>query len=542
MPAKPIAKLPPRIRRIPGGCENCRNRHIRCDKTLPSCAQCSKRGFECPGYPRRQWRWQPGFAPSSPTNMSELNHHIRDLGQPLSPLKPIASDQGTHKSSDVAFIHKSTIAMPLSSFNMTLSQECREKYFLDHYFNHTANIISMMTGRTNPFGEKLKPHMSHNIALNSIVVATSALHMAQSNIDQDGMAYAWHYRAMAISKLEKDLAKQSDSLAVLTAILFMGMTECWFDPRSSGTEHLHSAKRLLLRRLDSNKKIPPFLAYCLCWLETLASFVSDNEGLVYSSPAIYEVLSASDIHTERRNMNSSSSFDPLVGSWGTLMPHVGRVGSIIRRLRKGPYTVELEDLFEGVEKDLLEWEPPQGTKIPGCSLECDSLKPVSFSPNADRCQLHGESRPAFSSTQNHYTNEFYSLAEAYRFSALLILYNYSPYLRVKRFALIPEQDSASDFLSELAYSTIALLQRIPLGSALWHACSIPLLTAGQLMTKSSDREFIRSVMRMLTQKIRLHAVDSVSKLLEEVWSQRDAGMEVWWMDVLDRTGSPLLVN
>lgn len=44
---------------------------------------------------------------------------------------------------------------------------------------------------------------------------------------------------------------------------------------------------------------------------------------------------------------------------------------------------------------------------------------------------------------------------------------------------------------------------------------------------------------MLTQKIQLHAVDSVRKLLEEVWSQRDAGMEVWWMDVLDRTGSPL---
>lgn len=108
---------------------------------------------------------------------------------------------------------------------MTLSQECREEYFLDHYFNHTANIISMMTGRTNPFGEKLKPHMSNNIALNSIVVAISALHMAQSNIDQDGMAYAWHYRAMAMSKLQKDLAKQSDSLAVLTTILFMGMTE-----------------------------------------------------------------------------------------------------------------------------------------------------------------------------------------------------------------------------------------------------------------------------------------------------------------------------
>lgn len=263
---------------------------------------------------------------------------------------------------------------------------------------------------------------------------------------------------------------------------------------------------------------------------------------MYSSPVIYEVLSTADTNTKSHNINRSSSFDPLVGSWGTLMPHVGRVGSIVRRLRKGSYTVELEDLFEGVEKDLLEWEPPHGTKIPGCSLECDSLKPVSFSPNADRCQLHGESRPAFSSTQNHYTNEFYSLAEAYRFSALLILYNYSPYLRVKRFALIPEEDSASDFLSQLACSTIALLQRIPLRSALWHACSIPILTAGQLITKSSDREFIRSVLRMLTQKIRLHAVDSVSKLLEEVWSQRDAGMEVWWMDVLDRTGSPLLVN
>lgn len=191
---------------------------------------------------------------------------------------------------------------------------------------------------------------------------------------------------------------------VSSVVLTILGLQCWFDSRSSSTEHLHSAKLLLLRRLDSNKKIPPFLAYCLCWLETLASFVSDNEGLVYSSPAIYEVLSATDIHMESHNINRSSSFDPLVGSWGTLMPHVGRVGSIIRKLRKGPYTVELEDLFEDVERNLLEWEPPNGTKIPGCSLECDSLKPVSFSPNAERCQLHGESRPAFSSAQNYYTN------------------------------------------------------------------------------------------------------------------------------------------
>ncbi|KAK6379068.1 hypothetical protein LTS17_006772 [Exophiala oligosperma] len=41
--------LPPRCRKSRLGCDTCKQRRIKCDGTIPSCARCLKRGLECPG-------------------------------------------------------------------------------------------------------------------------------------------------------------------------------------------------------------------------------------------------------------------------------------------------------------------------------------------------------------------------------------------------------------------------------------------------------------------------------------------------------------
>lgn len=42
-------------------CHNCRRSRLKCDKTLPHCLKCGKKGQQCLGY-QRLLRWERGIA------------------------------------------------------------------------------------------------------------------------------------------------------------------------------------------------------------------------------------------------------------------------------------------------------------------------------------------------------------------------------------------------------------------------------------------------------------------------------------------------
>lgn len=42
-------------------CHNCRRERLKCDRSLPQCSKCVRRGLECLGY-QRLFRWQEGVA------------------------------------------------------------------------------------------------------------------------------------------------------------------------------------------------------------------------------------------------------------------------------------------------------------------------------------------------------------------------------------------------------------------------------------------------------------------------------------------------
>lgn len=45
----------------PEACHNCRRQRLQCDRSLPQCLKCIKRGQECLGY-QRLLRWEQGVA------------------------------------------------------------------------------------------------------------------------------------------------------------------------------------------------------------------------------------------------------------------------------------------------------------------------------------------------------------------------------------------------------------------------------------------------------------------------------------------------
>jgi hypothetical protein len=45
----------------PEACHNCRRQRLKCDRSLPQCLKCTRRGQECLGY-QRLFRWERGVA------------------------------------------------------------------------------------------------------------------------------------------------------------------------------------------------------------------------------------------------------------------------------------------------------------------------------------------------------------------------------------------------------------------------------------------------------------------------------------------------
>ena len=116
------------------------------------------------------------------------------------------------------YVVTASTLVPLSTFHNDHSEDCRKKYFLDHYFDKMVDSFAIMEGPTNPFGENFKQYVSQSHALTFAIMSMSAAYM-------ENMTYAWHYRATALNLLQRDLRRQSYSVEMLAAMLFLGATE-----------------------------------------------------------------------------------------------------------------------------------------------------------------------------------------------------------------------------------------------------------------------------------------------------------------------------
>ncbi|KAL4922085.1 hypothetical protein BDW62DRAFT_197321 [Aspergillus aurantiobrunneus] len=98
--------LPRNRRKSRTGCPRCKQRRIKCDETIPHCSQCTRRGFDCPGYKRPlKWssKYEIGFnrrseADSATPRRPALDRTVDTL-PPVTPLS-IPWESGTFTDSD----------------------------------------------------------------------------------------------------------------------------------------------------------------------------------------------------------------------------------------------------------------------------------------------------------------------------------------------------------------------------------------------------------------------------------------------------------
>ncbi|KAH0140533.1 hypothetical protein KCU67_g14814, partial [Aureobasidium melanogenum] len=80
-----VEKNPRRTAKSRNGCQVCKIKRLKCDETRPACDNCTKRGYDCPGY-RKALKWstkyevlQPDEPDSQKTFHPSVEYHFSSI-------------------------------------------------------------------------------------------------------------------------------------------------------------------------------------------------------------------------------------------------------------------------------------------------------------------------------------------------------------------------------------------------------------------------------------------------------------------------------
>jgi hypothetical protein len=87
----------------PTGCITCKNKHLKCDETKPTCTQCGKRSVTCGGY-KKEFRWQAFEEPSVPGKQATTPLVLKNIDRTYS-MPQDYTDSTTQLELDDSQIH-----------------------------------------------------------------------------------------------------------------------------------------------------------------------------------------------------------------------------------------------------------------------------------------------------------------------------------------------------------------------------------------------------------------------------------------------------
>ncbi|KAL6404530.1 Zn2/Cys6 DNA-binding protein [Ilyonectria robusta] len=564
--------LLPRPGRSRLGCEQCKQRHIRCDRISPECSQCIAKGIKCPGYKPHPLKWvvaTPAQQQSkgnnenrrSPPAASTAQQQKFRSGKGPPPAPPPLSDKLENYPPN-ELLHK-TQALPVdkrfSSPKLVppLSEDdFRHQFFIQHYFTWVAPIMTIFDGDRNPFGSNLKDMISQHKSLYYAISSIGAIHMAQADSVGGAAAKdcALRFRISAYRLLRRDLVLLHTETDLFITVLLLAITESWFDATTCGIPHLEAAKWIMLKRQEAKDPLPAAVVHALYWLETLVSFVSDYNGHAVLLKKVEAKLdldhSSTTYHQDNAALASEEQVDPMLGTWKTLFPHLAALAILTRRSLKGQSMAENYSLAEMIETQLLEWEPSSLDMLPRPRTDSFSLEELarqnqvlvedetaSSTAVFDSPVSESDAISVVISSEHTYTAY---MAEAFRQASLLTLYHHFPELLAKRTSWSPT--GPRRFLDHLAHSIVSLMRQVPLDNRIWFVCAFPVFTAAQRLNKSEDREFMRQIFRMLTKRVGLYHLTIAIKLLEQMWDNVDNDTHTSWINILYNQGVEMLIN
>ncbi|TVY36672.1 Beauvericin cluster-specific repressor [Lachnellula subtilissima] len=457
---------------------------------------------------------------------------------------------------------------------------------VEYYFNYVCQIFSSFDGTLNPFrstvGRLWDGSAPIYYAIQSMAAAYLANHfprMTPVGVQMQRETYKCLYQA------QKGLQGQTENLdKTLLTVLLVGQTTAWHDPKDLGLVHLKTAKRLNKRRVEQQgigvgtreQRQNEFFEQCILYWDMLAGFVEDDlEELGYADMSILESTTPSN---EASSSASSAEKEKVFPHpWTGVAPKVqklfAQVGRLIRNYRKT--TAQDAASLDFFSLDFsFDMELPGGSgaeaieKAQSLEEELLSFEPPSVS---DLVDAGDENTPV-----HHYV----LLAEVYRCAALIELYRVFPSILVRRFPVADTTFATSspspspnlfhffpvdnslppeEFLLSLALHTVSILEKLPLSSGTRCLQPIILIVAGSelrfdplstlnpstsIFNSITNREVdIATARRFVTTRLQDYCKSLPAKpvkkalvLLEETWARLDAGLECFWMDVMQEMG------
>ncbi|PWW73671.1 hypothetical protein C7212DRAFT_216691, partial [Tuber magnatum] len=343
-----------------------------------------------------------------------------------------------------------------------------------HFDKRTCGIMSVKDGvGENPWRTLIWPLARDSPALYHAIASMTAFHMSggKPELRVQGME---HMRR-SIRCLADDIDIRSGDTwneAALATTLVLAFSEAFDRHISTGIEHLRGAKILVKQALVKQNtgevahRRLGFLYNVWVYLDVLARLTSDEDeddqgpGFAVNRP-----------------LTPISEIDPLLGCAATLFPLIGRVASLVQKVRKADQnTYGIISQGMGI-KDLLERWAPEPYYDP----------PVDSSSDVVHCL---------------------KTAEAYRYATLLYLHQ-----------AVPELPSLGS--RELARRVMHLLAEIPMtsGSCIVHI--YPLLAAGCEAVTERERSWVKGRWEAMCSRLWIGNVSKAWEVMKEVWARRD---------------------
>ncbi|GME81629.1 unnamed protein product [[Candida] boidinii] len=182
------------------------------------------------------------------------------------------------------------------------------------------------------------------------------------------------------------------------------------------------------------------------------------------------------------NLEGGDAIDPLLGVGQTLFPIIGKVATLICKVRKEKKN-SLMIVSQAVElkRELEKWAPSTSISLMNKNSIEDPLFDLASA---------------------------IATAEAYRISTLLYLHQ-----------AVPEIPSLSSH--QLAEKVLMLLASIPKSSRTCIAHIFPLLVASCDALPGEEREWVRNRWELLSKKMWIGNIDRALEVVKEVWSRKD---------------------
>ena len=391
------------------------------------------------------------------------------------PSSPARSDSSRSSVSSNLIIH------PHPNFPVTSPE-----MLMMRFDQQTCGILSVKDGpNENPWRTLVWPLAHKSPALRHAIASMSAFHGSKDSREllMNGVSH--------MRKSIKELVGEINDMpidAALATTLALAFSDSWDEHVITGVQHIRGTRALVQRALVKHKALTQagtfnpvdterlrFLCNTYVYMDVLARLTSLEKDQEDDSRNFENVMAAFNGPS-----SSMNEVDPLLGCAATLFPLIGRVATLVQRIRRTDRnSITLVSQATELKQLVQQWQAPD-----------ESLIEHPEDPTSD-------------------VEHSILTADAYRWATLLYLHQAVP-------------EIASESSLTLAKRILMCLARVPLSSRAIIVQIFPLLTASCEVVDPDDRAWARERWQAMIRRMNIRNVDKCVECVEEVWSRRDA--------------------